>query len=81
MNIVSHGGLAAFWRAVVLAFALAFPMSAAAGEHDRPDRGPEVGAPIPHSLRALDQEGRYRDFHALSRRRGLIILFARSLDW
>lgn len=67
--------------ALALALALASPLPAAAGEHDRPDRGPEVGAPIPHSLRALDQEGRYRDFKALARRRGLIILFARSLDW
>lgn len=69
------------FKAAAVTLALAFPFPAAAGEHDRPDRGPEVGAPIPHSLRALDQEGRYRDFHALSRRRGLIILFARSLDW
>lgn len=68
--------------ALALALALASPFpAAAAGDSDRSDRGPEVGAPIPHSLRALDQEGRYRDFKALARRRGLIILFARSLDW
>lgn len=67
--------------ALALALALVSPLPAAAGEHDRADRGPEVGAPIPHSLRALDQQGRYRDFKALARRRGLIILFARSLDW
>ena len=68
--------------ALTLALMLAAPFpAAAAGDSDKPDRGPEVGAPIPHSLRALDQQGRYRDFKALARRRGLIILFARSLDW
>ncbi len=68
--------------AVALALALAVPFAAAvAGELDRLDRGPKVGERIPHALRALDQEGRYRDFKALARRRGLIILFSRSLDW
>ena len=77
MNIVSPGRLAA----VALALMLASPLPAAAGELDRLDRGPKVGERIPHALRALDQEGRYRDFKALARRRGLIILFSRSLDW
>ena len=44
-------------------------------------RGPEVGSEIPHSLAALDQNGRRQDFQSLKGKRGLLLLFSRSLDW
>jgi hypothetical protein len=70
-------------RTIFLALVLSSPLHApaAAGEHDQLDRGPKVGAPIPHSLGALDQHDQHQDFKSLARRRGLIILFSRSLDW
>ena len=63
---------------VVLALAL---LTAPAGAQDRLDRGPRVGAAIPHSLAARDQYGKMRDFTALAGKRGLILLFTRTLDW
>jgi hypothetical protein len=74
-------------RAVVwtifLALVLSLPLHApaTAGERDQLDRGPKVGAPIPHPLDARDQRDQHQDFKSLARRRGLIILFSRSLDW
>lgn len=53
----------------------------AAGAGDELKRGPKVGAKIPHTLKVRDQGNEYRDFKSLARRRGLIILFSRSLDW
>ncbi|MBT4703485.1 MAG: hypothetical protein HOB79_20620, partial [Rhodospirillaceae bacterium] len=51
------------------------------GAVDELKRGPKVGAKIPHTLKVRDQANQYRDFKSLARRRGLIILFSRSLDW
>ncbi len=48
---------------------------------DALERGPKVGATIPHRLNATDQNGRARDFKSLTGRRGLILIFSRSLDW
>ena len=55
---------------------------AAAGSRlDSLDIGPKVGAAIAPSLGARDQDGKYRDIRSLARKRGLILLFSRSLDW
>jgi cytochrome oxidase Cu insertion factor (SCO1/SenC/PrrC family) len=56
-------------------------LAAPASAQDRLERGPKVGAAIPHSLAATDQYGKARDFASLAGRRGLILLFTRSLDW
>ena len=48
---------------------------------DELDQGPKVGQPIPHTLKAPDQNDQYRDFKSLARKRGLIVLFSRSLGW
>ena len=53
----------------------------AAGAVDELQRGPKVGMAIPHSLKVPDQNRQERDFKSLARKRGLIILFSRSLDW
>ena len=53
----------------------------AAGAVDELQRGPKVGAAIPHSLKVPDQHGQERDFKGLARKRGLVILFSRSLGW
>lgn len=55
--------------------------AAAAGPHDQFRQGVRVGETIPHLLNAADQEGRERSFRSLSGKRGLILLFNRSLDW
>jgi hypothetical protein len=68
-------------RSILLMAVLWFPLHAAAKGLDTLDQGPKVGATIPHSLSALDQHGQHQDFKSLARRRGLIILFSRSLDW
>ena len=72
-----------FLRSIWLVLAVAVPLAgaAAAGRLDRLDMGPKVGETIPHLLKARDQNDRYRDFKSLARRRGLILLFSRSLDW
>lgn len=74
-----------FLRTIFLALAVAVPLAvtnaAAADRLDRLDRGPKVGERIPHSLKVRDQNDQYRDFKSLARRRGLIVLFSRSLDW
>lgn len=71
------------FKVFCLAVALVAP---AAGAHaasavDQLQRGPKVGTAIPHSLKVPDQDNQYRDFKSLARKRGLIILFSRSLDW
>lgn len=69
-------------RTVAAAAALLAGAAAAANPHDpRGDIGPAVGAPIPHDLTAKDQDGQERSFKALAHRRGLVILFTKSLDW
>ncbi len=70
-------------RAVLLAVALtlAFEADAAPPYYDKLDLGPKIGEAIPHNLGATDQHGQHQDFKSLARRRGLIILFSRSLDW
>ncbi len=66
---------------LVLAVAVPLAGAAAAGRLDPLDIGPKVGATIPHSLNVRDQDDKYRNFKSLARRRGLILLFSRSLDW
>ncbi len=64
-----------------MAFALTVPQAGAADRYDTLAKGPRVGETIPHSLAASDQHDQHRDFKSLARRRGLILLFSRSLDW
>ncbi len=66
---------------ILLALVLAAPQAAAADRYDTLAKGPLVGETIPHSLAASDQHDQHRDFKSLARRRGLILLFSRSLDW
>ncbi|MBT5051208.1 MAG: hypothetical protein HOM58_22115 [Rhodospirillaceae bacterium] len=70
-------------RTICLMVAFTLPAAGvhAAGAVDELKRGPKVGAKIPHTLKVRDQANQYRDFKSLARRRGLIILFSRSLDW
>ena len=70
-----------FLWTIFLALTLAAPRADAADGFDTLDKGPRVGQTIPHSLAARDQNDQYRDFKSLARRRGLIVLFSRSLDW
>ena len=72
-----------FLRSIWLALAVAVLLAgaAAAGRLDTLDMGPKVGAAMPHSLKIRDHNNRYQDFKSLARRRGLILLFSRSLDW
>ncbi len=62
----------------VLALAM---LAAPAGAQDRLERGPKIGMAIPHPLTVTDQHGVARDFASLGGKRGLILLFTRSLDW
>ena len=67
--------------AVLIVFAVAQPRVGAADGHDTLGKGPLVGEKIPHSLAVPDQNNQHRDFKSLARRRGLILMFSRSLDW
>ena len=62
----------------VLALALLITPASA---QDRLDRGPKVATAISHLITATDQHGVARDFSSLVGKRGLILLFTRSLDW
>lgn len=64
---------AALWQAV--------PAQAAGRANDTLDMGPKVGTTIPLPLAATDQNGKSQDFASLTGERGLVLLFARSLDW
>jgi len=70
-------------RALFIVAALAVPAGTveAAGAVDTLKRGPELGSRIPHDLKVRDQNNQYMEFKSLARKRGLIVLFSRSLDW
>ncbi len=70
-----------FVCAIILVFALTAVPAGAAERYDTLDKGPRVGETIPHSLAVRDQHNQHRDFKSLARRRGLILMFSRSLDW
>jgi len=55
--------------------------AAAAGGLDKLEHGPKVGETIPHRLNATDQRGQTVDFSSVAGKKGLILLFTRSLDW
>jgi hypothetical protein len=55
--------------------------SLAAGPNDTLDKGPKVGATIPHMLKTVDHQNQHQDFKALARKKGLIVLFSRSVGW
>ena len=65
---------------LIVAAASLFALAASPGRAAT-GRGPEVGSEIPHSLAAVDQNGRQQDFQSLKGKRGLLLLFSRSLDW
>ena len=74
------------YRLLYLMTVFALPTVGASGAFaanavDELRQGPKVGMAIPHSLKAPDQNKQERDFKSLARKRGLIILFSRSLDW
>jgi len=71
------------WRVAIVAGFLSLPLLAHAADsaYDKLDKGPKVGAALPHSLAAEDQNGRAQDFASLKGTRGLILLFSRSLNW
>ncbi len=67
---------AAMVASFLLALVLAAPLQAAPAAAEV-----GIGAAIPHTLAAADQDGGARDFRSLTFGRGLVILFSRSLDW
>ncbi len=70
-----------FMCAIFVALVLAVPQARAAERYDTLEKGPRVGETIPHSLGLRDQDNQHQNFKSLTRRRGLILLFSRSLDW
>lgn len=65
----------------LLLAALAMPGTAVAQAHDVLRAGVPVGTPLPHNLEVPDQDDQVRSFQGLSRTRGLILIFSRSLSW
>ncbi len=59
---------------VALAIAAASLPAAAAGPA-------EAGAPIPHSLDVVDQNGGMRNLASLAPNKGVVLVFTRSLHW
>jgi len=80
IRVLGFGG----WRRLGAALVVCLlPLGAAAAgvSFDNLRQGPKVGAKVPHGLAAPDQNGVKQDFRSLRRKRGLILLFTRSLDW
>ena len=73
--------IAALFVVMLAAATLFAGPAAAATALDKLDRGPKVGASIPHPLTANDHNGKAQEFSSLTGTRGLILLFTRSLDW
>lgn len=73
MKTLRIGGLFVFMA--LMAFA------APARAMDTLPQGLRVGDTIPQPFMATDQDGVARDFPSLGGKRGLILLFTRSLDW
>jgi len=69
--------------AVCLAAFSAVPAGAApaSSKYDTLKAGPAIGAKIPHDLKTVDHRNQHQDFKSLARKKGLVILFSRSLDW
>lgn len=65
----------------VLFLAMPFQGTSSAENLDVLDKGPVLGAPLPHPLTVVDQFNERREFSSLKRKRGLILLFSRSFDW
>lgn len=73
-----------FLGVAFVTLALALPLQGAAAARNKLDvlnKGPAVGASIPHQLTIADQNNVVRDFASLKRERGLILIFSRSFDW
>lgn len=69
---------------VLATTSLAAPQAIAAtdtSKYDTLKAGPAVGAKIPHDLKTVDHQNQHQDFKSLAHKKGLVILFSRSLDW
>ncbi len=74
-----RSGLIALTAFLFAAFAM--PDTAAAQAQDALRAGVPVGTPLPHNLDVPDQDDQIRSFQGLSRTKGLILIFSRSLSW
>mgnify|MGYP000312535212 CR=1 FL=1 len=76
-------GLSKWVSAMLMLGLLSAPLVARAdtSAYDKLDKGPKVGATIPQPFQATDQNGQVRDFASLTGKRGLVLLFSRSLSW
>jgi hypothetical protein len=72
-----------FKHVAALAFCatVLFAGPVAASQYDTLKAGPAVGTKIPHDLNTVDHRNQHQDFKSLAHKRGLVILFSRSLDW
>ncbi len=68
-------------RIMLTALAMMTFLAAPSQAADTLDQGLRVGQTIPQPFTAVDQNGAPRDFPSLGGKRGLILLFTRSLDW
>jgi hypothetical protein len=48
---------------------------------DEIDAGPKIGTNIAALISAPDQNGVSQEFKTLAKKRGLVLLFSRSLNW
>ena len=79
MKWFKHATALAFASAVL--FAAPLQANAASARYDTLKVGPAVGTKIPHDLKTVDHRNQHQDFKSLAHKRGLVILFSRSLDW
>lgn len=68
-------------RLVVVAVLLVLSFPAPAQTVDEIEAGPKVGTNIAGLIVAKDQNGVSQEFRTLAKKRGLVLLFSRSLNW
>jgi hypothetical protein len=74
-----RNGLARLVGAVVMMLLIA--ASGAAWAVDEIKAGPKIGTNIAALISAQDQHGVSQEFKTLAKKRGLVLLFSRSLNW
>lgn len=79
MMWIKHATALVFASAIL--FAVPAQVHAASSQYDTLKAGPAVGTKIPHDLKTVDHRNQHQDFKSLAHKRGLVILFSRSLDW
>ena len=80
MQALKTNALSVLHHLMFVAALVAFSQSAHANAEYTAAWGPSIGAKAP-LLSAVDQDGNLQNLESLSRAKGLLFIFNRSVDW